>query len=658
MRFELFLLPIIILLLLGDIPPVPDPYHAGGLHGIITDASGNPLIGATVLLDGYKGIMTDAAGRYYIEDIPEGVYTLTADMVGMEHVVIKPLYIPGDSLVRLHLELQLVRFGGTSVLDNLPFTEASIMMLFDSPLPEMIFSDFVLSIIQGYCYEMDWEMIGDSILTIGMPEGEFNLCWHFPATGVCWLTLHLKGNEDLELVLPTEPDPIEAALGKKVIHTYSGSHPLILSDFTSDEWIDPRFRLERICIDRSSWGDDSLAEGGLLKFNVCWDSSNHWRIVLLYINRIVLLRQDYPPSIIELPFPLDSSISCHKISREGRFVVALPEGSRWDSLESYIMIDVDRGRILGHDPSGSDAVSSESQGAEGETTIIVTGIRGVVFDQGVFIVPTEGHTLICHAVDSSPERLSWDTLAVEMKPLGITNEGLLLAISQDSSLILPSGPSSETDSFLALCTVSSDGDFSWKEIDPRNWNIPYLNLARNYFDPTSKTVFIWNSYIGQMGISSAVTGESIWGPVPMEEPYIHSTPLYAPGGSYFATKEAYNESDPGSVLLYPLDTTEEPVILSGDAGCWKLGPLLVLSASGHMLLDLYLPGEPPLGQRAGYLRRRALVSPEGRLLWLSPARLMRSHNDGYFEAISDDGLSFIWSDNRQIQICRLVSYQY
>ena len=270
-------------------------------------------------------------------------------------------------------------------------------------------------------------------------------------------------------------------------------------------------------------------------------------------------------------------------------------------------------------------------------------------------MPTEGHTLICRAEDSSPERLSWDTLAVEMEPIGMTNEGLLLALSQDSSLISPSEPSFDADSFLALCTVSSDGDFSWTEIDPGDWYIPYLYLASNCFDPISKTVLIWNSYIGQMGISSAVTGESIWGPVPIKDSYRNSVPVYAPGGRYFATREA---SDPGSVLLYPLGTTEEPVILSGDAGCWKLGPLLVLSASGNMLFDLYLPGERPLGQRAGYLRRRALVSSEGRLLWLGPARLLRSHNDESYEAISDDGLSFIWSDGRQIQICRLVSNQY
>ncbi len=658
MRFDLLLLPIVILLLLGGAPPGPDPFRTGGLYGTITDAYGNPLIGATVLLDdGYMGVMTDATGRYRIEDIPEGIYALTAHMVGMEYVVIQYLHIPGDSLLQLDFELRGGQVGGRSTRDILPFTEASISIRFDPPLPDLILSDLVLSIIPGYRYEMGWEMIGDSILRIGAPEGEFSLCWHFPACGVGWLPLHLKESEDHELILPSKPDPIETALGKKVIRTFSGNHPLVLSEFTRDELVYPDYRIERTCIDRFSWGDDSLAEGGLLKFNVCWDSTNHWRIVLVYIDRVVLLREGHAPSIIELPFPLDGSISDHMISREGNFIVALLEGSRWDSLESYTMIDVDRGRTLGYAPIPPDAIPSESQGSEGETYIRVTSIGGVVFDQGVFIVSTEGHTLICRAGDSSPERLSWDTLAVEMEPLGINDEGLLLALSQDSSLILPSGPSFETDSFLALCTVSSDGDFSWTEIDPRDWNIPYLYLIRDYFDPTSMTVFIWNSYIGQMGISSAVTGESIWGPVPIEEPYIYSLPVYAPGGSYFATRGAYIEPDPGSVLLYPLDTTEEPVILSGDAGCWTLGPLLVLSASGHMLWDLYLPGEQPLGQSAGYLRRRALVSPEGRLLWLGPARLMRSHNDGSYEAISDDGLSFIWSDDRQIQICRLVSDQ-
>lgn len=655
MRFELFLLPIATLLLLGDILPESDPMHYGELHGIITDASGNPIIGVTVLLnDGEMGDMTDRDGRYCFESIPEGKYFLTTHMVGLEPVKIRPVYIPGDSIVQIDLELQPIRFSGTWELDPLTFTDASILIRFDPPHPEVILSDFVLSIIQDYRYEMDWELIGDSIITIGVPEGEFSLCWHFPGSGICWLPLHLKGNQDLELTLPIESDPIVAALGKKVIRTYSGSHLLLLSDFTSDEWIDPRYRLERTCIDRSSWGDDSLWEGGLQNFNVCWDRMNHWRIVLFYINQIVLLRQDYSPSIIELPFPLDNPLNRnHSISREGRFIVVLR--SRYNGRERYIMIDVNRGRILGIDPSGSDAVSSESQGVVGGgTTITVTNV-GVLFDQGLLIKQEEGHTLICRAEDSSPERLSWDTLAVEMEPIGIINEGSLFALSRDSSLISPSGPSFDTDSFLALCTVSSDGDLSWKEIDPRNWNARYLVQNRYFFDPISQTVLIWRYDIDQIGISSAVTGEWIRELADIEEPYIHSTPLYAPGGRYVAIREAYNDSGSGSVLLYPLDTTEEPVILSGDAGSWKLGSILALSPSGNMLLDLYFPSDPPCGSRAGYLRRRALVSSEGRLLWLGPTRLLRSHNDENYEAISDDGLSFIWSDECQIQICRLVS---
>ena len=54
------------------------------VSGVVTDSSGNPLIGATVMLSGTQmGAMTDREGAFVISDIPIGYYTIVAQMVGM-----------------------------------------------------------------------------------------------------------------------------------------------------------------------------------------------------------------------------------------------------------------------------------------------------------------------------------------------------------------------------------------------------------------------------------------------------------------------------------------------------------------------------------------------------------------------------------------------
>jgi len=56
----------------------------GTVSGIVTDIAGNPLIGATVMIQSTSyGAMTDREGSFVISDIPIGYYTIVAQMVGM-----------------------------------------------------------------------------------------------------------------------------------------------------------------------------------------------------------------------------------------------------------------------------------------------------------------------------------------------------------------------------------------------------------------------------------------------------------------------------------------------------------------------------------------------------------------------------------------------
>ena len=58
------------------------------LAGVVTDADGNALVGANVVVEGTNlGAATDELGRYYILDVPVGNYTMRAEYIGYSTVV-------------------------------------------------------------------------------------------------------------------------------------------------------------------------------------------------------------------------------------------------------------------------------------------------------------------------------------------------------------------------------------------------------------------------------------------------------------------------------------------------------------------------------------------------------------------------------------------
>ena len=66
----------------------------GSISGVVCDTSGNPLIGATVIIMGTSyGAMTDANGGYLIENLEPGSYTLQASMVGMGRSIAPDLVV-------------------------------------------------------------------------------------------------------------------------------------------------------------------------------------------------------------------------------------------------------------------------------------------------------------------------------------------------------------------------------------------------------------------------------------------------------------------------------------------------------------------------------------------------------------------------------------
>lgn len=118
----------------GD--PLAKSYPSGGLSGLVSDESGCPVVGATVLVASPRGdtfvTESDSTGRYHLDDLPPGFYRPVAARRGY-----------ADTLYRapLHLNAVLVRPGKEITGVNLTLSAEDLSIpLFDivelSPVEE------------------------------------------------------------------------------------------------------------------------------------------------------------------------------------------------------------------------------------------------------------------------------------------------------------------------------------------------------------------------------------------------------------------------------------------------------------------------------------------------------------------------------------------
>ncbi len=82
--------------------------QTGKLSGQVTDyETGETVIGANIIIDGtFLGAAADIDGYYYINNIPPGVYTVTASAVGFRKTKIENVSISIDKTTNLDIELR------------------------------------------------------------------------------------------------------------------------------------------------------------------------------------------------------------------------------------------------------------------------------------------------------------------------------------------------------------------------------------------------------------------------------------------------------------------------------------------------------------------------------------------------------------------------
>ena len=90
---------------------------SGKLVGRVTDQSGEPLIGANVILDGTTmGAATDIEGYYSIINVRAGTYTIRYRFLGFKTRVVESIRISADQTTKLDAVLELEAIEGEEVI--------------------------------------------------------------------------------------------------------------------------------------------------------------------------------------------------------------------------------------------------------------------------------------------------------------------------------------------------------------------------------------------------------------------------------------------------------------------------------------------------------------------------------------------------------------
>ncbi len=101
----------------------------GKIAGRVTDSSGNPLVGATVMVVGTAyGAMTDANGEYYIINLQPGEYAVQASMIGMAAQTAEGIVVITDQTTPLNFVLSPAGAVGDAVVIRVTGSRGMIMM--------------------------------------------------------------------------------------------------------------------------------------------------------------------------------------------------------------------------------------------------------------------------------------------------------------------------------------------------------------------------------------------------------------------------------------------------------------------------------------------------------------------------------------------------
>ncbi len=107
---------VIALLSLVVLPVIIFAQTSGKLSGVVNSATGAPLAGANVVLEGTSmGAATDEDGQYFILDVPVGTYSVRADYIGYKTHTVNNIRVSVGLTTGLNFSLQVAAVAGEEV---------------------------------------------------------------------------------------------------------------------------------------------------------------------------------------------------------------------------------------------------------------------------------------------------------------------------------------------------------------------------------------------------------------------------------------------------------------------------------------------------------------------------------------------------------------
>ena len=138
--------------------------QTGKLSGTVSDAAGQPLIGATVLVVGTDyGAATDVSGVYNLLRVPPGSYTVRFSSIGYQTQVVEGVQVSSNTTTELDAALAEETFGGEEVV-----------VTAEQPLVDVTQTSTVATITREEIEALPVQELQDVVnLQAGVVEGHF-----------------------------------------------------------------------------------------------------------------------------------------------------------------------------------------------------------------------------------------------------------------------------------------------------------------------------------------------------------------------------------------------------------------------------------------------------------------------------------------------------
>lgn len=156
--------PVILLIFMVLISGLVNAQTAGKLAGRVTDENGQPLIGATVIVEGTnKGAVTDYDGYYTILNLRAGTYSVEFRYTGFQSKKVEAIAVSTDQTTKIDVKLQ-----------STSFTTETIVVTAEKPLVEFNQTSSVVNVSKDEIELLPVQDLGQIVnLQAGVVDGHF-----------------------------------------------------------------------------------------------------------------------------------------------------------------------------------------------------------------------------------------------------------------------------------------------------------------------------------------------------------------------------------------------------------------------------------------------------------------------------------------------------